>query len=185
MRYSFLWSLWNMSGAIMKQHIVVQTPPILPQPLSIVEQALPMDPHFHDRRLIRFTNDKSSMIKVQRGMTIVPISSIYYSRENYFPAYHSFSRGHYMQFCDSFYASIMEYMEFCKMEDKLSHIINQYLEDKKNHWLIMMDDPFLMGSVRGYGTRSAIVGQTTWITMADRKWNDMLLVDMDTENPHL
>lgn len=180
MRTGFLWTLWNMSGAMIKHHIVVQTPPTIARPVSIVEQALGTDPYHYDRKLIRFTNDMSSVMN--KDMTIVPLSSVYRSRERYFPSHHLYTRSHYLQFENSLYASVMEYREFCKMEDKLSHIINNYLEDKKNHWLIMMDDPFLMGSIRGYGTKSAIVDQTTWITMENKKWNDMLILDMEKSN---
>lgn len=179
----FLWALWNIHGAIIRQHIVMQTPSTIARPVSIVEQALKTDPYYHERKLIRFTNDMSSIIKPQDGM-VVPLSSVYHSRGHDFPRYHLYTKSHYLQFANSLYASVMEYMEFCKMEDKMAHILQNYLEDKKNHWLIMMDDPFLMGSVRGYGTKSAIIDQTTWITMENKKWNNMLIVDMGKDHPH-
>lgn len=184
MRYSFLWSLWNLSGAIIKQHIVLQTPPQLTKYHSFIDQSFPHDPHYQERKLIRFTNEMPS-IKVEKGATIVPLGSVYQNREKNFPSHHLFARSHYLQFSNSLYASLMDYAEFCKMEDKLAHIVNHYLEDKKNNWLIMMDDTFLMGSIRGYGTRASIVKQTTWITLEKTGWNDMLLVDMGADHPHI
>jgi hypothetical protein len=76
----------------------------------------------------------------------------------------------------------MEYAEFCKMEDKLAHVINNYLEDTHNHWLIFMDDPFLMANIRDYGSKNSIVRQTTWITTEKASFNDMLLVDLEKDH---
>ena len=83
------------------------------------------------------------------------------------------------------YASLMDYMDFCAMEDKLAHIILQYLADEKNHWLIGLDDPFLMGSLRQYGGKKQILEQTTWITTEKKYFSDMIMIDMDLDNPHV
>jgi hypothetical protein len=173
--------LWNITHTILRPHIVLQTPPQLTTYQSWVGQVLPPDP---GRKLIRFTNTLSSF-RVQDGATLVPMGEVYRSRSAGFPTYHGYTRSHYLQFEDSVYASLMEYAEFCKMEDKLAHMVHQYLEDRRNHWLVMVDDLFLMQSLRGYGTKASVVDQTTWITLEKTGWEDMLLVDMDMDRSHL
>jgi hypothetical protein len=79
----------------------------------------------------------------------------------------------------------MEYPNYCAMEDKLAHIVFQYLHDQKNHWIIALEDPFLMGSLRQYGGKNAVVEQTTWITLEPTVFSDMMIVDMDTDHPRI
>jgi len=183
MRTGFLWSLLNLAGGSIKQHIVIQTPPTVQNQRLLLEQTLShgVDPYYDTRKLIRFSND----FHQEPGITTVPLRTVYDAREDRFPQYHTFSRSHFLQFTRSLYASVMEYAEFCKMEDKLAHIVNLYLEDRRNHWLIMMDDPFLMGSIRGYGSKSSIVDQSVWITTEKTQFNDMLLVDLQEEHAHV
>jgi hypothetical protein len=183
MRTGFLWSLLNLAGGSIKQHIVVQTPPTVRDYRSLLEQTLShgVDPYYEDRKLIRFSND----FHQEQGMTTVPLRTVFDAREKDFPQYHLFSRSHFLQFSHSLYASVMEYAEFCKMEDKMSHIMSHYLEDQRNHWLIMMDDPFLMASVRDYDSRSSIMDQSVWITTEKTHFNDMLLVDLQEDHAHV
>ena len=146
MRTGFLWSLLNLAGGSIQQHIVLQTPPTVQDHRLLLEQSLShgVDPHYEKRKLIRFSND----FQQEPGITTVPLRTVYEARGDGFPQFHIFTRSHFLQFSRSLYASVMEYAEFCKMEDKLAHIMNSYLEDKRNNWLIMMDDPFLSGKGR-------------------------------------
>jgi len=180
MRAGFLWSLLNLAGVGIKQHVVIQTPPSITDHRLLLEQTLShgADPYFENRKLIRFSNEFDQ----EKGITTVPLLNIYKSRDDRFPKYHIFSRSHFLCFTHSIYASVMEYAEFCKMEDKLAHVINNYLEDTHNHWLIFMDDPFLMANIRDYGSKNSIVRQTTWITTEKASFNDMLLVDLEKDH---
>lgn len=182
MRLTFLWSIFHYTN--MKQHIVLQAPSVNYD--SIIQQTLSngIDPYYKDRKLIRFCNDAMPSFKLKEE-TVVPLSNVYQER-NGFPSFHMFSRSHYLQFSHSVYASIMSYADFCAMEDKLAHIIFQYLEDNKNQWLICMEDPFLVGSIREYGMKSSVIEKTLWITMKKTTYNDMIVMDMDnTNHPHL
>jgi len=183
MRIGFLWSLLNLSGVGIKQHIVIQTPPTIQDNRLFLEQVFSggADPCYENRKLIRFSNDFDQ----EKGMTTVPLRTVYDARDDIFPQHHIFSRSHFLRFTHSIYASVMEYAEFCKMEDKLAHIVANYLADKKNNWLIMMDDPFLMGSIRGYGSRSSMVDQSTWVTLGKTEFNDVLLMDLETDSSHV
>jgi hypothetical protein len=179
MRTGFLWSLLNLAGGGIKQHIVIQTPPTVQNHRAFLDEIFLQgaDPDYQTRKLIRFSND----FHQEPGMTTVPLRSIYEAREDCFPQFHRLTRSHFLQFSRSMYASVMGYAEFCGMEDKLAHIMGSYLEDRRNHWLIMMDDPFLMGSVRGYGSKTSMVDNSVWITMETTSFNDMLLMDLGQE----
>lgn len=181
MRTGFLWSLLNLAGGSIQQHIVLQTPPTVQDHRLLLEQSLShgVDPHYEKRKLIRFSND----FHQEQGITTVPLRTVYDARDNNFPRYHMYSTSHFTQFSHSMYASVMEYAEFCKMEDKLAHILHEYLGDTKNHWLILMDDPFLMASIRGYGPSHT--GRTAWITTEKTTFHDMLLVDLQEDHPHV
>lgn len=195
----FLWSLLdvtNMGGV--KQHIVMQTPPsITPTSIfndrSLFDQALSngIDPHYHDRKIVYFSNDISLSMQETtddlKSTTIVPMRSIFRATRNqFFPTYHQFSRSHYLLFTHSPYASVMDYIDFCKMEDKFAHIVNEYLDDQKTHWLILIDDPILMSNIREYGLQHTLVDQTTWITHYKNVVADMILMDLQQQDhPHL
>lgn len=184
MRTGFLWSLLNLAGGSIKQHIVIQTPPTVQNHRPFLEQTLShgVDPYYETRKLIRFSND----FQQETGITTVPLRTVYDARNDRFPQFHLFTRSHFLQFSHSLYASVMEYAEFCKMEDKLAHVINSYLDDRRNHWLIMMDDPFLMGSVRDYGSKSSIVDHSVWITTEKTPFNDIMLIDLqEQEHSHV
>lgn len=177
--FGFLWSLLNLSGVLVKQHVMIQTPPMSTPYATVLEQTLShgIDPFFHERKVVLFSNELP-YFKTHDDTTCVPMSAVFHARDRFFPRYHMFSRSHYLQFSQGMYSSIMNYAEYCAMEDKLAHIVCNYLEDRHNHWLIMMDDPFLMGSLRNYGSQDAIVKRTTWITTKDNGSNDLLLVNL-------
>ena len=183
MRTGFLWSVLNLAGGSIKQHIVIQIPPIIQNHRAFLDETFSYgaDPDYETRKLIRFSND----FHQEPGMTTVSLRTVYEAREDDFPQFHMLPRSHFLQFSRSMYASVMEYPEFCKMEDKLAHIMNSYLEDRRNHWLIMMDDPFLMGSVRGYGSKTSIVDNSVWITTEKTCFNDMLLMDLGQDPSHV
>lgn len=174
MRAFFLWSILNLIGGGFQDHIVLQTPPMVQDHNLLVRQAFPHD----TRKLIHFSND----FRQEEGITTVPLRAVYHAREEHFPQFHPYSRSHFLQFTNSIYASVMEYEEFCKMEDKLAHIVGEYLGDRKNHWLVMMDDPFLMGSIRGY---LPTVDRSVWITTEKTSFNDMLLTDLSEYKKNL
>lgn len=182
MRIAFLWSLVYCSN-IIKQHVVIQLPVL--NYGSLIKQTLShgIDPYYKDRKLIRFTNE-IPYFKEMKDETIVPMS-VLYRKHGVFPQFHMFSRSHYLQFSHSLYASVMNYADFCAMEDKLAHIVLQYLEDTNGNWLIGIEDPFLMSSLRSYGGKKPILDQTTWITMKKTTYHDMIVMDMDTDHPHV
>lgn len=164
----------------MKQHIVMESPPSIRDHKFLIEQALStgVDPYYQERKIIRFTIENSSF-RQEEGMTTVPMVSVYKACSGDFPKFHLFTRSHYLQFSHSVYASVIGYAEFCEMEDKLAHIVSNYIEDKRNNWLILMDDPFLMRNVRGYSGMNDMVGRTTWVTLKKEGFEDMLLIDFE------
>lgn len=183
---AFLWSLLNLAGGSIKQHIVIQYPPSIENHRVLLEQTFSngIDPSYENRKLIRFSN-QIPYLEQDEGMTIVPMSSVFRSRNDMFPRFHMFSQSHFTQFSQSIYQSAMDYADFCKMEDKLAHIVNNYLDDEKNNWLIFMDDPFLMGSIRGYGLKSSIVDRTSWVTLGKTEYSDMILTDIQKDPKHV
>lgn len=184
---AFLWSILNIAGGGIKQHIVVQTPPAYADnPRLVLEQAFASgaDPHYEHRKLIRFSNE-APYLKRDDSITFVPMSTVFGARDEAFPSFHSYSRSHFVRFSQSIYQSVMDYADFCKMEDKLAHIVNNYLDDEKNNWMVLMDDPFLMGSVRGYGTKSSVVGRTTWATTEKTEFTDILLAEIQEDQNYV
>lgn len=186
MRSAFLWSLFNLASTNIKQHIVIQPPPIIHNHRFLIEDILNhnIDPYYENRKIICFSND-IPYLEQKEKTTNVPLRSIYDVRGDHFPQYHLFTRSHYLQFSRSIYASVMEYVDYCQMEDKLAHIVNEYLDDEKNNWLILMDDPFLMENIRNYGTKKSIVDHTTWITTEKTSFNDMLILDIQKDHPRI
>lgn len=184
MKTAFLWSLVHCATTMIKQHVVIQTPPMGYH--SLLEQTFlhrsNSQPINTDWKLIRFSNDIPPESFPQE--TIVPMSRVFRERGS-FPKFHLFSRSHYLQFSHSVYVSLMEYHDYCAMEDKLAHILFQYLGDEKNHWMIAINDPFLMGSLRQYGGKESVVGKTTWVTLEPTAFSDMIIVDMDTDHPRV
>lgn len=172
---SFLWSLLHVHNpSIIGQHVVIQTPPSTENLFPIVEQ-LPLlqQPY---RKMICFSNDAISPTIKTEEMTIVPMLRVFKTRQRQFSPHHHYPRSNYLLFSRSMYASIMGYADFCCMQDKLSEIVLQYLSDEKNAWMIWMDDPFLMGSVRAYGKKQVVVDRTTWITFKKEPFSDHLLI---------
>lgn len=184
MRTGFLWSLWNIANENIKEHIVLQTPPTIQNHRLFVEQILShgIDPYYETRKFIRFSNDFGQEDSMT---TTVSLRTVFNAREPQVPPFHIFTRSHFLQFSYSIYASIMTYLDYCQMEDKLSHIVNQYLDDEKNKWLIMMDDPILIANIRNYGRKRSILDHTTWITTEKTYFNNMLLVDIQEDYPHV
>lgn len=172
----FLWSLFNVhSPSIVRQHVVIQTPLSISKEnlFSLVEQVpLLQQPY---RKMICFTNDMSLTIKTDE-MTVVPMLRVFRSRQQQFLPHHDYPRSNYLLFSQSQYASVMGYTDFCCMQDKLADIVLPYLSDEMNTWMVWMDDPLLMQTVRDYGTKETIVDRTTWITMQKEYFSDHILI---------
>lgn len=183
--YGFLWSLFNVSSQqlVHYKHVVLQTPTFQ---MEMVHQTLPNV--FPKDKMIRFTNDMSS-IKTDKDMVNVPLISVFRARDRWFPQFHMFLQpSHYLQFSKSQYANAMEYSDFCEMEDKLAHIVSMYLEDVRNRWLIVMEDPLLTQNIRSYCTKSSIMDHTIWITTTPDMFgfHDMVILDLDNSvHPHI
>lgn len=176
-RLLFLWSLWNVHNpSVIHQHVVIQTPPSFTTTsdlLQVVEQV----PHLQQpyRKMICFSNEATSTIQTDE-MTVVPLIRVFRSREHQFLPHHDYLRSNYLLFSNSMYPSVMGYADFCCMQDKLADIVLQYVEDEKNPWMIWMDDPLLMATVRSYGTKKAVVDRTSWITMQKESFHDHILI---------
>ena len=188
MRCFFLWSLFSFCGDHVKQHIVIQKPPtvITNHDLSsFVHHTLSngIDPFYKDRKLICFS-DGMPLLKqeTKNECTVVPLLSVFQARKDRMPVYPIYPRSHYLQFYRSSFASLMDYTDFCSMEEKLSQIINSYLEDDKKHWLIFMDHPLLMQNIRAYGTKQAVCDRTTWVTIQRTTYTDMVATDLEKTN---
>lgn len=176
-RLFFLWSLLNVHNPSMfHQHVVIQTPPSLTTTndlLEVVEQVpLLQQPY---RKMICFSNDATTTIQTDE-MTVIPMIRIFRARQRQFSLSHHYPRSNYLLFSKSQYASVMGYADYCCMQDKLAGIVLQYLGDEKNEWMIWMDDPLLMGSVRAYGTKKVVVDRTSWITMQKESFHDHILI---------
>jgi hypothetical protein len=177
MRIGFLWSLWACCPqTTVRQHVVVQAPPVIPSVSGALQQAFPN----HDRKVIHFT----SGLGRESGTVSVPLSSVYRARDDTFPQHHAYTYAHYFIFTRSPYASVMEYGDFCAMEDKLAHIVENYLQDEKNGWFVLMDDPFLATTIRGYLMPSSI-RRATWVSTIKSPYSDFVMVDVGTNHPRL
>ena len=53
------------------------------------------------------------------------------------------SKSNFMKYENSEYISYLSYNKFCKLEKKISNLVDNYLLDNKNHYLIIVDDVFL------------------------------------------
>lgn len=150
-----LWSLWSWGGHDVHQHVVAQAPrgALLPPLLT------------SGRRTIRFTDAALASVFRARGA---------------FPQFHPCSRSHYYFFSNSAYADVMEYADYCATEDKLAHIVENYLQDQKNNWLIVLDDPLLVDGIRGYLAPSYAVDRTTWVSTTPTPYSGFVMVDTDS-----
>ena len=173
----FLWSLFHVHNPpIVRQHVVIQTPPSTSTEnlFPIVEQIpLLQQPY---RKMICFSNDAMASTIKTEDMTIVPMLRVFRSRQQQFSPNHYYPRSNYLLFSNSMYASVMGYADFCCMQDKVAEIVLPYLEDEKNSWMVWMDDPLLMGTVRAYGKKQVVVDRTTWITMQKEYFSDHILI---------
>lgn len=53
------------------------------------------------------------------------------------------SKSNYFKYSNSEYINYMNYDDYCKLEKKISNLIDNYLLDNKNNYLIIVDDIFL------------------------------------------
>lgn len=53
------------------------------------------------------------------------------------------SKSNFMKYENSEYISYLSFDKFCKLEKKISNLVDNYLLDNKNHYLIIVDDVFL------------------------------------------
>lgn len=183
MKIGFLWSLINVAGNTMKQHIVMETPrQSIRDHKLLIEQAFStgVDPYYKERTMIRFSMENPP-IRQEGDITTVPMVSVFNACSGDFPKFHLYSRSHYLQFSQSVYASVIGYAEFCEMEDKLAHIVGNYIGDRNHNWLILMDDPLLMMNVRGYSAMKDVVDRTTWITTEKKGYEDMIIMDFENK----
>lgn len=186
-----LWSLFAVPGkeAVIQRHVVI-SPPSSTSALSDRQLlhdlfADGVDPHYKDRNIIRFTAD-INYLSVDTTETpnifTIPLRTIFYSRNKRFPQYHGYSRSHFVRFMNSPYSNIMEYSDFCQLEDKLAHIFSSYVEDEKRYWLVWLDDPFFMDtdSLRSYGRPPRDI---TWVSASLQNGNpDFICMKNNADN---
>jgi hypothetical protein len=53
------------------------------------------------------------------------------------------SKSNYIKFSNSEYINYMNFDDYCKLEKKISNLIDSYLSDNKKNYLIIVDDIFL------------------------------------------
>ena len=53
------------------------------------------------------------------------------------------SKSNFMKYENSEYMNYLSFDKFCKLEKKISNLVDSYLSDNKNHYLIIVDDIFL------------------------------------------
>lgn len=161
----FLWSLWACANdPHVRQHVVVVQPP----PSGVLPPLLT-----DGRKAVHFT-----MTDHDDGgaTTNVPLASVFHARDRTI-AFHR-PRSHYFFFSGSAHAEVMSYADYCAMEDKLAHIVENYLYDQKNHWLLLVDDPLLANSIRG----CCAVDRSTWVSTRTTPYSDFVLVDIDSND---
>lgn len=62
------------------------------------------------------------------------------------PSYHNYDKFHY-QYLYNRYSKLINYNEYCLLEEKLSDILIQFLHDERNiRYLIRFDDPLWLNS---------------------------------------
>lgn len=179
MRTGFLWSVLGLSVQP-QQHLVIQIPPTLTLPPRVLlEQAFPQESR---NNLICFRNE----FTLDATTTMVPMRSIFQSRwqSKTMPPPRQ-TRSNYLLYERSRYSSIMDYWDFCAMENKLVQIVLAYLGDEKNHWTLMLEDPFYL-NLRSYHVSPSIRDRTTWVSYEKNVYQDAVLLDVDkNEHPFL
>lgn len=193
-----LWSLLSVphhDPATIQRHIVMSPPPFVDASPSLSDRGFLMelfadgksDPHFQERNVIRFTGDQN-LVSIDETdkpfIYTIPLRTIFRARNKMFPQYHSYSMSHYQRFLQSPYSQIMEYYDFCAMEDKLAHVFSHYIGDKKRHWLVWLDDPLFMDtdSIRSYGQAPRDV---TWMSPSILNGNPDFLIMEDQSDLHM
>ena len=53
------------------------------------------------------------------------------------------SKSNFMKYENSEYMNYLSFDKFCKLEKKISYLVDSYLSDNKNHYLLIVDDVFL------------------------------------------
>lgn len=178
----FLWTLWacpEVPPVIEKQHIVIQSPTAMTDPRTMMAQAFPIGVDMHStlRRIVYFTDDPSP--RLLEGVTTIPMRSVFRSRPEGTPRPRP--RSHGLMFLRSRYADVMDYNDFCSMEEQMASLLDCYLGDRKRHWAVLIDDPLMAASMRDHGTKETMVDQTAWVSSGARTtYADYMLTDLDS-----
>jgi hypothetical protein len=98
------------------------------------------------------------------------------------PAFHPFSLYHFSRYENSPLSSVMSYPIYCLLEEKMANIVYSYLNDERNHWMIMMDPFFIhRDGFRSYGLRGEN-NNAVWITPSVELDGDQIIVDITTKD---
>jgi len=103
---------------------------------------------YNDKPLLEINILRKSNDEIDNGHNIY-IHDIYKNIElekKVIPSYHNYDTFHY-QYLYNRYSKLINYNEYCLLEEKLSNIVIQYIQDKRNvRYLIRFDDPFWLNS---------------------------------------
>jgi hypothetical protein len=98
------------------------------------------------------------------------------------PAFHPLSLYHFSRYENSALSSVMSYPVYCLLEEKMANIVYSYLNDVRNHWMIMMDPFFIhRDGFRSYGLQGEN-NNAMWITPSVELDGDQIMVDITTED---
>lgn len=158
-------ALVDIHHIMMNRHIIMLSRPNLNLDSLLTEQ---LDPFLSQRKVIKFSSS-TPILHIENNLLTIPLWNIFQARQS-FPKFHLYSRSHYIKFENSKYNRVMDYADFCSFEDKLAHIVTQYVEDKKNNWLLLLEDDIFTDndSIQSYAN---LRKDTTWITTSIQNGN--------------
>ena len=90
------------------------------------------------------------------------------------------SKSNFMKYENSEYTNYLSFDKFCKLEKKISNLIDDYLLDNNRHYLIIVDDIFL--SYDGIFKYLKFSDNSLFILNEKNSYVNYLIVNMKKEN---
>ena len=90
------------------------------------------------------------------------------------------SKSNYFKYENSEYINYINYEEYCRLEKKISDIIDSYLSDNKKNYLIIVDDLFL--SYDGIFKYLKFTNKSLFILNEKNNYVNYLIINIKKEN---
>ena len=90
------------------------------------------------------------------------------------------SKSNYLKYENSEYINYINYEDYCKLEKKISNIIDSYLLDNKKNYLIIVDDIFL--GYDGIFKYLKFINKSLFIINEKNNYANYLIININKEN---